>query len=251
MFSRSVWLGPSIFARVNAGRQILSWAILAFAFGGALPANAGMGESDVTAGLEETRDNRLTFGCTLGNACLGENGVQYRLFSADLAGQVFRGGDTIETDKDINGIGFGSLVSTQQSTPATLDTLCWSGTRTKNSGNKLSQGFRDCMKIFSGSGRSASCSSSVIRTSQSGDNCASVEAAFADPPSPNPQFKYLIKLDPTSFGKTNAVEVIRCESDIVAQCADPTTLGSNLTVKAQTAMAAYDCVLYRYGRCLY
>jgi hypothetical protein len=260
MSGRRSWRLMMIFGYAKDWPRLLSYSALALpvltlAFWGTLPARAGMGESDVTAGLQEdAANNKLIFGCTLGNACLGQDGVQYRLFSANRADNIFRGGSTIETNKTISGIGFGSLVSTQQTTPPILDTLCWSGERTSNPGGKLSQGFRDCAKIFtrtSPSDRSGSCSSTVIRTSQSGDQCNSVESAFADPPNPNPQFDYLIKIDPTRFGQTNSVEVTRCSDQVVAQCADAAKLGNNVSVAAQTGMAAYDCLLYRYGRCLY
>jgi hypothetical protein len=243
MTGRRIGLATSIWARAYRGRRVLFCAVMAIAFGGVGLAHAGMGENDVTSGLRETTQaNTLTFGCTLGNACLG--GILYRLFSADLAGRVFRGGATIETNKTIKGIGFGSLVSTGPS----ADTLCWSGERTKNPGSKLSEGFRDCQNIFESTDEtSRSCSTTVIRgESEKGDECTSVAQQTG---SPEP-FDYLIKLDPTRFGQANSVTVTRCSGrNIVTQCADATNLGNNVTVEAQNGMAAYDCIKYD-GQCL-
>ena len=225
----------------NLGR-FLFYAIVAWGLGGTLPAGAGMGENEATIGVTfASQDNTIVVACVLGGACADpQSNVLFRLLSADLASQVFRGGTTVEFDKIINGIGFGSFMSVA-SGPA--DTFCWSGVRRTNPGGRSSQGVRDCLRIFRGSGSLSG--GTVVTVRSDAAQCAAVAAQFDRPPANG--FDYLVRLDLQSYGRQNSVQVVAC-SGVVAQLATD-VVQNGVAVTASRSVSGFDCTLKIGGVC--
>ncbi len=224
-------------------RTFLAGVITAVALGSSMPAHAGMGETDATIGAAIVEPaNTIVLGCVLGGACADPSGVLFRLLSADVASQVFRGGPTVETDKTINGIGFGSFMSAEDSLTNLIDTFCWSGPRTRNPGGKLSQSVRDCVRIFRGSGSVSG--GSVITVRKDANQCNDVRAQFVRPPE---SFDYLVKVDPLKYGQAASVQVLTC-SGVVARFSSDVAQ-SAVNIKAHRSMSGFDCKLKIGGVC--